>query len=41
MTAEEPRLPTLDDEHLGMLSEYVLHGWLSTKAEVQKELQPY
>ena len=27
--------------HLGMLLEYVLCGWLSTKATVPKELQPY
>ena len=38
MTTEEIRLATLDNEHLGMLSEYILHGWLSTKSEVQKDL---
>ena len=41
MKAEATRLATLDDEHLGMLSEYVLHGWPSTKAELQKEPKPY
>ena len=41
MTAEEIRVAILDDEHLGILSEHVLYNWSSTKAEVQKELQPY
>ena len=38
---EEIKLATLDDEHLGILSEYVLCIWPSTKVEVQKELQSY
>ena len=38
MIAEEIRTATLDDEHLGILAEVVLHGWPWTKAEVQKEL---
>ena len=41
MTAKEISLATLDNEHLGMMSEYVLLGWPSTKAEVLKELWPY
>ena len=41
MTAEEIRLATLDDEHLGILSEYVLCIWPSTKVKMQKDLQPY
>ena len=38
MTGEEIRLATLDDEHLGMLSKYVLCGWPSINGEVWKEL---
>ena len=41
MTAEEIRLAILEDKHLGMLSEYVFHSWLSTADEVEKELQLY
>ena len=41
MPAEEIKYATLDDEHLGILLKYVLHGWLLTKGELQKELQPY
>ena len=41
MTREEIRLATPDDEHLGMLSEYIMHSWQSTKDEVLKELQLY
>ena len=40
MTVEEIRVVVLDDKHLGLLSEYVLHIQPSMKAEVQKELQP-
>ena len=29
------------DEHMGMVSEPVLHGWPSTKGEPQKDLKPY
>ena len=39
ITAEEIRVATLDDQHLGILSEHVFHILSSTKAEVQKELQ--
>ena len=31
MTAEEISLIALDNEHLDMLAEYILHGWPSTK----------
>ena len=41
MTVEEIELVTLDNDHIRMLSEYVQHGWPSTKAEVQKKLHPY
>ena len=36
MTAEEFRLVTIGDEHLSMLSEYVLHGWQSVRTKAQK-----
>ena len=39
MKAEEIRSATIHDEHLSMLLEYVLHGWRSTRDEVEKELQ--
>ena len=41
MTADKIRMITLDDEHLIILSEHVLHGWPPSKAEAQKELKPY
>ena len=41
MTAEEIRIEMLDDDHIGMLYELILHGWPSSKAETQKTLQPY
>ena len=41
MTAEDIGIAILHDEHLGLLSELILHGWLLTNDEVQKELQPY
>ena len=34
-------LATLDDKHLGMLADYVVHGWPLTQPEVQKQLPPY
>ena len=34
MTPEETRSVAIDDEHLTRLSEYVLYGWPSTRAEV-------
>ena len=36
MTAEEMWLATINDKNKGMLSNYVLHGWPSTKLGVQK-----
>ena len=39
--AEDVRLATLENEHLGMLSAYVVHDWPSAQAEDWKELQPY
>ena len=41
LTADEIRIVTLEDEHLGALAELIFHGWLSTRAWVQRELQPY
>ena len=32
MTVEEIRITVLDDVHIGMLSELILHGWPSTKS---------
>ena len=37
MTAEEIWLAALDDEHIGMLSNYVMCGWPSMKYKVQKK----
>ena len=41
MAAEGMRMANLDDEHIGIMSDHVLSGRPSIKAEVQKELQPY
>ena len=41
MIAEEIRIAILDGGHIGMPSELIPHGWLSTKSEVQKDLWPY
>ena len=41
MMAVEIRCATLQDDHIGVLSTYVMHGWLSTRAEAMKEVQPY
>ena len=41
MTEKEMRTAKVDNEHIGILAELVLHGWPSTKAEVWKKLQPY
>ena len=41
ITAEEIQLAFTDDKFLGMLPNYVLHGQPTTKAEVQKEVQPF
>ena len=40
MTGEEIGKAMLDDEYIGMLSELIYKSWPSTKAEVQKHLQP-
>ena len=40
MTVEEIRIITQDDEHIGMLSELLLHDWPLIKPKVQKDLQP-
>ena len=40
MTGEEIRLVNIDDEYLSMLSDYILHGLLSTRGTVQRGLQP-
>ena len=29
----------MDDEHIGMLSNYKMHGWSSMKVEMSKEVQ--
>ena len=39
MKAAEIKIATPDDEHIVMLSELILCGWLTAKAEVQKEPQ--
>ena len=36
MTAQEI-LATMDDKHIGMLANYVQHGWPATKAETQRK----
>ena len=41
MRAEEIRSVTIDDEHLGILPNNVLHSWPSMRAEVQKGSQLY
>ena len=41
LRAEELKRAMLDDKPIGMLSELIPCGWPSTKAEVQKNLQPY
>ena len=40
MTLEEIQMVTIDED-IGVMSNYVLHGWPSTEAEVQKVVQPY
>ena len=37
MTAKNIKSVTLDEEHLSILSEYVLCGWASIRAEDQKD----
>ena len=37
-TAEEIRSETIDDKHLSMVLEYVLCGYPSMRAEIQKDL---
>ena len=41
LRVKQIRVAVLEDEHLGLLSEYVLYGWPWMKTEVQKDLQPY
>ena len=41
MTAEEIRSATIDNEHIGMLSDYVLHGLPSMTTELQKGVCKY
>ena len=41
MRSEEIKSVTINDEHLSIVSDYVLCGLPSVKAEVQKNLQPY
>ena len=40
MATEAIRPVTTDDDHLSMLSEYILHGWPSLRPEEQNDLQP-
>ena len=39
--AEVIRHVALEDDHKGAISTCVMYGWLSRKAEVIKEVQPY
>ena len=39
MAAEEIRSVTIDDRHLSMISEYLLHDWPLMRIKVQKGLQ--
>ena len=41
ITAEEIRTVNLKDEHLSTLAKLKLHSWLSTRTELQKQLQSY
>ena len=41
MTSEEIRIATLENKHIGILSELIICSGPSTKADVQKNLQPY
>ena len=41
MMTEEIRHATPGNDHIKVLSHYVMHGWPSTRAEVLKEIQPY
>ena len=41
LTTEAIWLATLDDEYIGMLSNYMMYVWQFTKYEVQKEAHPY
>ena len=41
ITTGEIRKAALEGEQFSVLAEPILHGWPSTKTEVQKELQPY
>ena len=41
MATKEIRSVTIDDKYICMISDYVMHGWPSMRAEVQIGLQPY
>ena len=42
MLMEEIRYATLENDHIGTLSTYVINGWLSLRTEVKKEkIQTY
>ena len=41
MTAVEIRTTTLEDKHVSMLAEFVLHIWPSTKAKMHASMQQY
>ena len=41
MRTEEIRYAAVHDDHIDVLSTYVMYGWPSTRAEVIKEVQPY
>ena len=39
--SRETKIVTLEDEHIVMMSACILHGWVDTNVEVEKDLQPY
>ena len=41
ITAEEIRCATQEDDHLNILTTYIISGWPPTRAEVKAEIQPY
>ena len=41
MITEEHRFANLENDHIGMLSIYMIHGCPSTRTEVTKEAQQY
>ena len=40
-TVEELQMDIIDNEKVGILSNYILQDWPATKAKVQKEVQQY